>query len=98
MRRALKWLGGLLLLLLVLAVVAVIVGPPKVPAEAIANSVDRTPARPADAALQSVRFDNAAPAGALAFAQGGLGSNRQLAFAAALALLALALLRPGWAR
>ena len=44
MRRALKWLGGLLLLLLALAVVAVIVGPPKVPAEAIKNSVDRTPA------------------------------------------------------
>lgn len=61
-------------------------------------AVDRTPARPEDAALQSVRFDNAAPAGALAFAQGGLGIGRQFAFAAALVLLALALLRPGWAR
>jgi hypothetical protein len=48
--------------------------------------------------LASVRFDNAAPHGALAFAQGGLGSGRQFALAALLALLALALLRPQWAR
>lgn len=59
-------------------------------------AVDRTPVRPQDASLHSVGFDNAAPHGALAFAQGGLGGGRQLALAAALALLALALVRPRW--
>ena len=61
-------------------------------------AVDRTPTRPQDAALTSLKFDNAAPAGALAFAQGGLGTQRQFAFAAALVLLALALFRPAGAR
>ena len=61
-------------------------------------AVDRTPARSPQVELASVRFDNAAPHGALAFAQGGLGSGRQFALAALLALLALALLRPQWAR
>ena len=56
-------------------------------------AVDRTPARPKDQSLNSLQFDNAAPDGALAFAQGSLGTGRQFAFAAALVLLALALVR-----
>jgi hypothetical protein len=44
MKRALKWVGGGCLLLLSCAGVAIIVGPPKVPPEAIASSVDRTDA------------------------------------------------------
>ena len=61
-------------------------------------AVDRTPVRSPEVKLASVRFDNATPHGALAFAHGGLGSGRQFALAALLALLALALLRPQWAR
>ena len=54
-------------------------------------AVDRTPARPANAPLASLRFANAAPAGSLAFAQGGTGSRSRLALAVALGLIALAL-------
>jgi len=54
-------------------------------------AVDRTPARPDGANLASVRFDNAAPADALAFAQGGTDARSKFALAAALALLALVL-------
>jgi Ca-activated chloride channel family protein len=54
-------------------------------------AVDRTPARPDDAALDSLEFVNAAPAGALAFAQGATDARRSLGLAFALALIALAL-------
>ena len=54
-------------------------------------AVDRTPARPQQAALQSTRFANADPAGNVAFASGGTGSRSRLAIAAAIALLGLAL-------
>ncbi|HET6603435.1 MAG TPA: marine proteobacterial sortase target protein [Xanthomonadaceae bacterium] len=54
-------------------------------------AVDRTPVRPADAALDSTTFANATPHDALALAQGGLGTRSKLASALALALLALAI-------
>lgn len=54
-------------------------------------AVDRTPARPQDATLASLQFANAAPAGSLAFAQGGTGSRSRLGMALALGLIALAL-------
>jgi Ca-activated chloride channel family protein len=54
-------------------------------------AVDRTPVRPADASLASARFDNAAPADAVGFAQGGTGARSQFALACALLLIALAL-------
>lgn len=54
-------------------------------------AVDRTPARPGDATLNSLRFDNAAPHGGLAFAQGSTDARRQLGLALACALLALAI-------
>jgi Ca-activated chloride channel family protein len=54
-------------------------------------AVDRTPVRPQDAPLAATRFDNAAPADALAFAQGGTGARSQVALALALLLVALAL-------
>ncbi len=56
-------------------------------------AVDRTPVRPQDEAMGSTRIGNATPAGSLAFAQGSTGWPRELALAAALALLALALIR-----
>lgn len=56
-------------------------------------AVDRTPARPENAALTSARFDNAAPANSLAFAQGGTAARSEFALAIACALLALALLQ-----
>ena len=55
-------------------------------------AIERTPARPANEPLDSVRFDNAPPAG-LAFASGGTGSRSRLSLAAAIALLGLALVR-----
>ena len=54
-------------------------------------AVDRTAVRPEDAALASLQFANAAPAGSLAFAQGGTGSRSRLGMALALGLIALAL-------
>lgn len=54
-------------------------------------AVDRTPVRPQDAQLASLQFANAAPAGNLAFAQGGTGSRSRLGMALALGLIALAL-------
>ena len=56
-------------------------------------AVDRTPARPQDAALASTRLANATPAGSLAFAQGSTGWTRELLLALALALGGLVLLR-----
>ena len=56
-------------------------------------AVDRTPARPEGETMGSTRIANATPAGSLAFAQGSTGWPRELALAAALALLALALMR-----
>ena len=43
MRRVAKWCGGVLLVLLLLAGLAIAIGPPKIPAEAIASSVNRSP-------------------------------------------------------
>jgi Ca-activated chloride channel family protein len=54
-------------------------------------AVDRTPARPDDATLNSLRFDNAAPHGSLSFAQGSTDARRRLGLALACALLALAI-------
>ncbi len=56
-------------------------------------AVDRTPMRPENAALASARFDNAAPANSLAFAQGGTAARSEFALAIAFALLALAFLQ-----
>jgi hypothetical protein len=44
MRRILKWVGVLFVLLIVALGVLIAIGPPKASPEAIANSVDRTPA------------------------------------------------------
>lgn len=54
-------------------------------------AVDRTPLRPDDLALVSTRFENAAPANQIAFAQGATDARSRFAMAVALALIALAL-------
>jgi Ca-activated chloride channel family protein len=54
-------------------------------------AVDRTPARPEQASLNSLRFDNAAPHGSLAFAQGSTDARSRLGIALACLLLGLAL-------
>jgi Ca-activated chloride channel family protein len=54
-------------------------------------AVDRTPSRPDDAALSSLRFDNAAPHGSLAFAQGSTDARSRFGLGLACVLLALAL-------
>ena len=54
-------------------------------------AVEQRPVRPDGNGLASVRFDNAAPANDLAFAQGGTDARSKFAYAAALALLAMAL-------
>jgi Ca-activated chloride channel family protein len=56
-------------------------------------AVDRTPQRPADAGLASLRFDNGAPTGSLAFAQGSTDARRRLGLGVACLLLALALVQ-----
>jgi Ca-activated chloride channel family protein len=56
-------------------------------------AVDHTPQRPADAGLNSLHFDNAAPHGSLAFAQGSTAARSRFGLALACVLLALALLR-----
>lgn len=54
-------------------------------------AVDRTPVRPEDASLDSLRFGNAAPHGSLAFAQGSTDARSRFGMAVACLLLALAL-------
>jgi Ca-activated chloride channel family protein len=56
-------------------------------------AVDRTPVRPEDAALAALRFDNAAPAGSLAFANGSTGARSRIGGGIALLLIGIALLR-----
>jgi Ca-activated chloride channel family protein len=56
-------------------------------------AVDRTPQRPGDLELASLRFDNGAPAGSLAFAQGSTDARRRLGIGIACLLLALALVQ-----
>lgn len=54
-------------------------------------AVERTPARPRDAALASTQFMNATPAGSLNLAQGATNARALIAVAMLLSLLALAL-------
>lgn len=61
-------------------------------------AVDRTPQRPAEAALQSVAMENAAPADRVVFAQTATSSKLWLALGALCLLLALALRRTPGAR
>jgi Ca-activated chloride channel family protein len=54
-------------------------------------AIDRTPARPGDAALRSTEMKNSLPDGSLSFAQGSLGWLRELLLALVLVSIGLAL-------
>jgi Ca-activated chloride channel family protein len=55
--------------------------------------VDKTPQRPAEAALQSARIANATPAGSLAFAQTATDAPMRMLIGAISLILAIGLMR-----